>query len=52
MFIIPISFQVEQREKAEKENAQTLADEVDRIKMEIEQEKADLKVSLPPNAFP
>lgn len=52
MFIIPIFSQAEQREKVEKENAQTLADEVDRIKMEIEQEKADLKVTLFPLPTP
>lgn len=34
----------EQREKMEKENQQTLADEIDRIKLETEQEKAELKV--------
>ena len=38
--------QSEQRDKQEKENAQTLADEVDRAKMEVEQEKADLQVSI------
>ncbi|KAK3724935.1 hypothetical protein QZH41_017145, partial [Actinostola sp. cb2023] len=36
--------ETEQRERVEKENAQTLADEVDRIQMEIEQEKAELKL--------
>ncbi|XP_032237821.2 kinesin-II 85 kDa subunit isoform X2 [Nematostella vectensis] len=34
----------EQRDKLEKENAQTLAEEVDRVKMEIEQEKAELQL--------
>ena len=38
-------FQSERREKHEKENALTLADEVDRVKMEVEQEKAELQVS-------
>lgn len=38
-------FQSERREKHEKENAATLADEVDRVKMEVEQEKAELQVS-------
>ena len=39
-------FQSERREKHEKENAATLADEVDRVKMEVEQEKAELQVNL------
>ena len=30
----------------EKENQQTLADEIDRIKLETEQEKAELKVDI------
>ncbi|XP_015758048.1 PREDICTED: kinesin-II 85 kDa subunit-like isoform X1 [Acropora digitifera] len=34
----------ERREKHEKENAATLADEVDRVKMELEQEKAELQL--------
>ena len=38
-------FQSERREKHEKENALTLADEVDRVKMEVEQEKAELQVN-------
>lgn len=37
-------FQSERREKHEKENALTLADEVDRVNMEVEQEKAELQV--------
>lgn len=35
--------EAEQREKTEKENQATLADEIDRLKMEAEQEKAELK---------
>lgn len=42
---VVFSFQSERREKHEKENALTLADEVDRVKMEVEQEKAELQVS-------
>jgi len=38
--------QVEQRERMEKENQQTLADEIDRIKIETEQEKNELKVFI------
>ena len=34
----------EQRDRYEKENAATLVEEADRIKMESEQEKADLQV--------
>ena len=37
-------FQSERREKHEKENALTLEEEVDRVKMEVEQEKAELQV--------
>ena len=37
-------FQSERRQKHEKENEATLADEVDRVKMEVEQEKAELQV--------
>ena len=40
-----IIFQSERREKHERENAATLADEVDRVKMEVEQEKAELQVT-------
>lgn len=36
--------ETERREKHEKENALTLADEVDRVKMEVEQEKAELQL--------
>ena len=36
--------ETEKREKLEKENLATLADEMDRIKIESEQEKADLKL--------
>jgi len=36
--------ETEHRDKMEKENHQTLADEMDRIKMETEQEKAELKI--------
>lgn len=36
--------ETEKREKLEKENMATLADEMDRIKIESEQEKADLKL--------
>jgi len=36
--------ETENRDKMEKENHQTLADEMDRIKMETEQEKAELKI--------
>ncbi|XP_065069863.1 kinesin-II 85 kDa subunit-like [Rhopilema esculentum] len=38
--------ETEQREKLEKENIATLADEMDRIKIESEQEKADLKMKV------
>lgn len=38
-------FQSERREKHERANAATLADEVDRVKMEVEQEKAELQVT-------
>ena len=41
---ILFSFQSEERDKMEKENAQTLADEIDKLKMETEQEKAELQV--------
>lgn len=44
-FVLLFFFQSERREKHEKENALTLADEVDRVKMEVEQEKAELQVS-------
>ena len=46
MFFFIILFQSERREKHEKENAATLADEVDRVKMEVEQEKAELQVNI------
>ena len=36
----------QQRERYEKDNAATLVEEADRIKMESEQEKADLQVCL------
>ena len=36
---------MEQREKIEKEDASTLVEEADRIKMESDQEKADIQVS-------
>nr|XP_058950704.1 kinesin-like protein unc-104 isoform X1 [Pocillopora verrucosa] len=36
--------ETERREKYEKENSLTLADEVDRVKMEVEQEKAELQL--------
>ena len=39
------TLQAEQRDKMEKENQQTLADEIDRIKIETDQEKTELKVS-------
>ena len=37
-------FQSERREKHEEENARTLEEEVDRVKMEKEQEQAELQV--------
>ena len=48
---LPLNFsdvflQTERREKYEKENSLTLADEVDRVKMEVEQEKAELQVRI------
>ena len=36
--------QTEKREKQEKEDANTLAEEADRIKMERDQEKTDIQV--------
>ena len=38
--------ETEQRDKLEKENQATLADEMDRIKIETEHEKADLKMKI------
>ena len=40
-----IYLQAEQRESMEKENQATLADEIDRAKMETDHEKAELKVA-------
>lgn len=41
---VVVFFQSERREKHEEENARTLEEEVDRVKMEKEQEQAELQV--------
>ena len=42
--VVVFFFQSERREKHEEENARTLEEEVDRVKMEKEQEQAELQV--------
>lgn len=42
--VVVFFLQSERREKHEEENARTLEEEVDRVKMEKEQEQAELQV--------